>query len=132
MMSAGDPPAASGWMEGECRLVITRVAKHPAVALPSDPIPDAAFQPAEDEPPRRLVFSEKGRKVAIEGHEVAGVLEEGKPGERVYRLEEGLGGKHGVATELRLRLTDRGITAQLTHFGSGVPVTASFRGRLEK
>ena len=51
--------------DGDFTLKITRVAKHPRVQFPSDPIPDDAYAAAKDEPARKVKFSDALKKVTI-------------------------------------------------------------------
>jgi hypothetical protein len=119
-------PVSYPFPEGNYTLALTHTAGRPAVRLPSDPIPEASYQPASGLKTLHLSFSEGGKQVKIMPDGVSGTLEKEKGALRVYRLSQGLfaGGR------LTVEDTSAGLVSTYTVFGSGEPVLSSKRGTL--
>jgi hypothetical protein len=98
------------------------------VAVPDDPIPDSAYAPIAGGA-YLLDVSEGGRRVVVttEPPLVAG-LNQADEQRLMYRLVEGTfaGGRIVVWT------SSSGLQAELTIYGSGVPVIRSERGSLRR
>jgi hypothetical protein len=100
-----------------------------AVQRPADPIPDHCYEVAMPPVSYRLRLSENGGRVEIvgvvtDGVSVRGAIGQGPADERVFDLELFAGGR------LRLRGSASNWSAELTVFGSGVPIVKSERGHL--
>jgi hypothetical protein len=98
------------------------------VQFPSDPLDEEDYEPVDDGPVYKVVVSGEGKSVEIGDEPFVGVLEPGNPGEWMFNLTEGTfaGGRFVVwASELALQ-------AELTIYGSGVPIVSSERGPLAK
>jgi len=96
------------------------------VQFPTDPLDEEDYEPVEDGPVYPVVVSGDGQSVEVGVEPLVGVLEPGKPGEWMFNLTKGTfaGGRFVVwASESVLQ-------AELTIYGSGVPIVSSARGEL--
>ncbi len=98
------------------------------VQFPTDPLDEEDYEPVDDGPVYPIVVSGDGKFVAVGETPLVGTLVPGGPGEWMFTLDEGTfaGGRFVVWS------TDAGLQAELTIYGSGVPMVSSERGALVK
>ena len=94
------------------------------VGVPRDPLSEADFEPVDGGARYRLVVSENAARIEVEEPRLVGQLEQATAERLIYGLVDGVfaGGRILVWRE------PSGIQAELTIYGSGVPVVRSERG----
>jgi hypothetical protein len=114
-------------------LVVDRIANNPDVQFPADPLEEAEYEQTDQGNRYQVSFSEDAETVSVTGELSAGEtvvmpgsMETDAEGFRRYGIEEGLfaGGRFVVWT------ANDHFEAELTIYGSGVPIARSERGRL--
>lgn len=97
-----------------------------SVRFPSDPLTEADYQPVSDGPEYSVVVSDLGSRVDIGDAPMKGQLESSGDDRIIYDLTDGTfaGGRFSVWADTT------GLQAELTIYGSGLPVVMSERGRL--
>jgi hypothetical protein len=94
------------------------------VGVPTDPLSEADFAPVDGGARHRLVVSEDAARIEVVESQMVAQLEQATAERLIYGLVDGAfaGGRIMVWRE------PRGIQAELTIYGSGVPVVRSERG----
>ncbi len=94
------------------------------VGVPTDPLSEADFAPVDGGARYRLVVSEESARIAVVESQMVAQLEQTTAERLIYGLVDGAfaGGRIMVWRE------PSGIQAELTIYGSGVPVVRSERG----
>lgn len=95
-----------------------------AVGVPTDPLSEADFAPVDRGARYRLFVSEDAAHIEVEESQMVAQLEQATAERLIYRLVEGAfaGGRIMVWRE------PTGFQAELTIYGSGLPVVRSERG----
>ena len=114
--------------DGEWLLVVDQSLAEKLTRIPAEPLPDSAYghEPAAME--YRIRVSDGGRRVEVVEPRVAGELIVALSDRLDYDLVEGAfaGGRFIV------RRDGSDLRAELTFYGSGVPIVSSQRGKLTK
>jgi hypothetical protein len=94
------------------------------VGVPTDPLSEADFAPVDGGARHRLVVSEDAARIEVVESQMVAQLEQATAERLIYGLVDGAfaGGRIMVWRE------PSGIQAELTIYGSGVPVVRSERG----
>jgi hypothetical protein len=94
------------------------------VGVPTDPLSEADFAPVDGGARYRLVVSEDAARIEVVESQMVAQLEQATAEQLIYGLVDGAfaGGRIMVWRE------PSGIQAELTIYGSGVPVVRSERG----
>lgn len=131
-LAARDTSAASAselrrrFFDGTWALATDRAlrAGSRVVDFPNTPLPESAFSSIVGGASYRLAVSESGGRVEIAEPRMVARLERSQAGQLIYNVVEGTfaGGRLSVWS------TPIGLQAELTIFGSGVPVVKSERG----
>ena len=115
-------------MDGEWVLQVDRKWNGDAgsVQFPSDSLPEEAYEPLSDGAAYRVVFSNELGSVAVGDTPLSGAQVSDADGRREYDLTTGTfaGGRFIVWNGAA------GLQAELTIYGSGVPIISSERGAL--
>ena len=116
--------------DGVWQLAVDRAVRagNQVTGLPASPLPESAFAPVSGGPTYRLEVSESGRRIVVTEPRMVGRLEESTSAPSTYQLVEGTfaGGRIVVWQ------ASNGLQAELTIYGSGVPIVRSERGALRK
>lgn len=96
------------------------------IQFPTDQFEEQDYQPVADEPPEPVVISGAWTRASIGGIPISGVLSPETPGRLKYDLSSGTfaGGRFVVW------VADGSLQAELTIYGSGLPIVSSERGSL--
>lgn len=114
-------------------LQVDRVANHPDVQSPNESLQESDYEETDQGNQYDVRFSENAHTVTVRGNPVAedtvvmtGLLEADTEDSRQYGIEEGLfaGGR------FKVWVADNHFEAELTVYGSGIPILRSERGRL--
>jgi hypothetical protein len=114
-------------------LEVDRIANNPDVQFPSEMLEESAYEPTDQGNRYSVSFSESAQTVTVAGETAAGETavmigkaETAAEDPRRYEIEEGLsaGGRFIVW------VADNHFQAELTVYGSGVPIVRSERGTL--
>jgi hypothetical protein len=126
--------SADGALDGESYILeVDRVANHPDVQFPHDPLEEDDYEETDQDNQYEVRFSANGDTVTIEGKQISGEIEIVTGSIEIddedfkqYDIQETLfaGGRFGVW------ITDDHFDAEYTIYGSGVPIIRSERGRL--
>ena len=113
----------------EWELQVDRVWDHVSqVQFPADPLSETDYQSTTAGATYRVVLSADGQSVEIGAMPFRGQLSTDLDGKRTYDFQQGTlsppGGRFAVWT------VDKGFQAELTLYGSGVPIINSERGAL--
>ena len=105
---------------------VDRVADHPAVQFPMDTLAEEQYSPVNSGKSYEVKFSEDGEKVYIDNDSLTGSLNSKTESKMSYNIIRGffVGGRFVIWPKAQ------SITAELTEYGSGVPIIFSERGRL--
>lgn len=108
-------------------LKVDRVAVGPDVQFPDDALQEDDYNPADEDIRHEVTFSEDGQEITIEPGPVAGIRTKDDEESLYYQLGEGLfaGGRFVIWTD------NKEFEAEMTIYGSGIPVIRSERGILE-
>jgi hypothetical protein len=128
--TADSPDLATLDLDGEWTLRVDRQLQTDGVSFPSDPLPESAYRLTESTRALRVVISEKGAKVLIEGdgdgYPIHGTRTSTSSDRLSYETDSFAGGRFAIWRSAT------GLQAEETMFGSGVPIIHSYRGRFAK
>ena len=99
------------------------------IASPSAPLDDNDYTPVNDDTTYEVVIAEAWQSVSVKaqgGDPLSGKLTTTRDGILFYELTEGAFAGGHVA----IRAAPSGLDAELTLYGSSVPITSSERGSL--
>ncbi len=132
--SQPDGGAGLSQLDGESyALQVDRIARNPDVQFPFEALEETDYERVEDGNLYDLSFSEDGKTVSVAGPSpgeapliMTGGIAVDTEDFRRYAIEEGLfaGGRFNVWID------DDHFEAELTVYGSGIPIVRSERGRL--
>jgi hypothetical protein len=107
---------------------VDRIADHPDVQFPMDTLTEGQYKPINGGKSYDVKFSSNGESVYINSDSLIGSLNAETSLKRKYNLTKGLfgGGRFIVWAQ------DESLYAELTIYGSGVPIILSERGKLLK
>jgi len=108
-------------------LIVDRISNHPNVQFPRDNLQEDDYIPTNESIQYGVTFSENGQIVTIEPGSFRGEkINDGEESE-LYELVEGVfaGGRFAIW------INNNNFEAELTIYGSGVPIIKSERGNLE-
>lgn len=108
-------------------LKIDRLALGPDVRYPDDVLQEDDYTLTDEDIRHEVTFSEDGMEITIEPGPVKGIRTKDDEGSLYFQLGEGLfaGGRFVIWID------SRDFEAELTIYGSGIPVVRSERGLLE-
>jgi len=108
-------------------LKVDKVAVGPDVQYPDDCLQEDDYTITDEDIRHEVIFSENGREITIEPGLVKGIKTKDDEGSLYYQLGEGLfaGGRFVIWID------NNEFEAELTIYGSGVPIIKSERGILE-
>ncbi|HEX7878467.1 MAG TPA: hypothetical protein VF720_03605 [Candidatus Eisenbacteria bacterium] len=115
--------------DGEWRLLVDEQLAAPVTGIPGDAIPDSAYRDEPAGPELRVRAGQGATRIEIVDERLVGELtRESTPTSLTYDLVQGTvaGGRFRAWTERDV------VRAELTLYGSGVPVLSSRRGKLIK
>jgi len=111
----------------EFTLKVDRISENPDVQFPMDDLKESDYRVANEGVIYRVTLSEDGQKLIIEPGSIRGVKVMDGDKSKLYELEEGAfaGGRFIVW------ISNKKFEAELTIYGSGVPIVKSERGFLD-
>ncbi len=114
--------------DGVWHLAVDRDVRTWTSSPPLEPLPESAYAPVAAGPRYRFDVSENGRRIEVAEPRMVGRLQGTSSGRSTFDLVEGAptGGRIVVWRG------SRGLEAELTIYGSGVPIIKSERGALQK
>ncbi len=117
------------WSGGSFVFVVDRAWQNPGAGgpgFPHDELDEEDYVPVEDGPRHDVVVSEDGARVELGETPMVGERHEAGASRIAYNLSEGLfAGGRFVVWEV-----EAGLEAELTIYGSGVPIVSSERGAI--
>lgn len=107
---------------------VTRIAEHPAVQFPTDTLTEDQYNFDSSNKKYEILFSSEGKQISIQRDSIIGRRSYKSNQLIEYYLVQGLtaGGRFIV------KLDAESLEAELTIYGSGVPIILSERGKLIK
>jgi hypothetical protein len=107
-------------------MVVDRVAESPDVHFPGDRLEERDYTPFTGEKRYTVIFSTDRQKVSLEPGAIVGEISDSGAGAVEYELNDSLfaGGRFVVW------ISNDNFRAELTIFGSGIPILSSERGNL--
>lgn len=110
------------------KLKIEEIAESPDVQFPTDELKETDYVLLNDEKTYSVYFSEDGQKVSIDPGSIKGERTNLRTESLTYDLSNGLnaGGRFVV------KINKKRFEAELTTYGSGIPIVMSERGELSK
>jgi hypothetical protein len=105
---------------------VNRISQHPNVQFPSDQLNENDYLKTDDGPEYEISFSENMQTVSFMNDSISGTIMEDTEEYQKYDLNNGLfaGGRFVVW------ITEDQFEAELTIYGSGVPIIRSERGNI--
>jgi len=123
---SSDSELRHAFHDGVWLLTVDRALRpgRPTVGVPTDPLSEADFAPVDGGARYRLVVSRDAARIEVVESQMVAQLEQATAERLIYGLVDGAfaGGRIMVWREAG------GIQAELTIFGSGLPVVRSERG----
>ena len=113
-------------------LEVDRISDLPDVQYPSDELDESDYEPTEEVVQHSVTFSEDGQTVTIEpgpmdiSGPISGTMITDEEDSRSYEIDEGL---EAMGRFVVWKVNDE-FEAELTAYGSGVPIVQSERGPL--
>ena len=133
--SANDAPDISSLDGNAFLMVVNRDADHPEVQFPDEELDENDYEVSQDNVIYLVSFSKEGNKINIEPGGISGRMVQDGDEEIEYLLDQGLfaGGRfivwiHNWTTHIPT--LNNILEAELTFYGSGVPIIKSERGYL--
>lgn len=104
-----------------------RVSQAPEVQFPADGLDESHYTASDEDINHEVTFSEDGKLVSILPGPVTGVKAKDGKTSKYYELDNGL----AAGGRFVIWINDKDFEAELTVYGSGIPIIKSERGNLE-
>jgi hypothetical protein len=123
--------SAGGVADGLWQLTIDRAFDQSvSPPFPSSMLAESVYQPVSNGRTYRVRVSENGSKISIEDLQVEGMLTKNLD---VYELRDtASGSRFGAGGRFIIMVGKKGLEAELTTYGSGIPIIKSERGSFKK
>jgi hypothetical protein len=118
------PPSTPSFVDGEWIFIVDREAVRGKDTLPSYQFAETDFEPVSPGRTYPVVPSDQGTRLSIGSSGLVGARSDTTANRIVFTLTQWAGGRFVIWSG------DRSLQAEMTIYGSGVPIVTSERGRL--